>query len=69
MPGEKPIDKDIIFKPRTNFSNNVLRKIVPQANVKKQKQSLSVNLQKIRSGEIGAKYSGSLFEAARGDES
>ena len=69
VPGEKSIDKDIIIKPRNNFSNNILRKIVPHAHVKKQKQSLSQNLQKMRSGNIGSKKSGTLFEVAQAEDS
>jgi hypothetical protein len=41
---EDGLDSEVIFKPRTDFSNKVLRKVVPSMNLRKQKVSVSQNI-------------------------
>ena len=36
-------DFDIIKKPRTNFTNNVLRRAIPKVNIQDKINSISVN--------------------------
>ena len=72
MPPEQAelLDSEVIFKPRTDYSNKVLRKVLPSVNQKKRKVSISQNIQKFNSQRLeqqvldGKKHS-RLFE--RGD--
>ena len=44
------IDEDVVIKPRNNFSNSALRCVVPQTDLKKKKESLSMSLINMGSG-------------------
>ena len=37
------VDYDVIKKPRTNFTNNVLRRAIPKMNINDKINSISVN--------------------------
>jgi predicted HTH transcriptional regulator len=37
------VDYDVIKKPRTNFTNNVLRRAIPKVNIQDKINSISVN--------------------------
>ena len=39
---------EVVMKPQTNFSNNALRKVVPQVDLKDKKLSLSMSMINIR---------------------
>lgn len=40
---DKLVDYDVIKKPRTNFTNNVLRRAIPKMNINDKINSISVN--------------------------
>jgi hypothetical protein len=46
---DSSLEMEIIFKPRTDFSTRVLKKVVPKMNQKKQKSKLTQNIKKFNS--------------------
>jgi len=44
------VDEDVVIKPRNHFSNSALRRVVPQTDLKKKKESLSMSLNNLGTG-------------------